>query len=59
MSGLGEAAGSPSSATGGGEGAEIAMRMVQAAEAASLVAKSAAEALVRRNALWLSIALLP
>ena len=50
MAGLGEAAVSPSSAAGGGEGAEIAMRMVQAAEAASLAARSAAEALVRRNA---------
>ena len=50
MAGLEEAAGSPSSTGGGGEGAEIAMRMVQAAEAASLAARTAAEALVRRNA---------
>ena len=50
MAGLGEAGASPSSVAVGGEGQEIAMRMIQAAEAAALAAQSAAEALNRRQA---------
>ena len=49
MAGVGEAGASPSSAAGGGEGREIAMRMIQAAEAAALAAQSAADALSRRQ----------
>ena len=49
MAGLEGAASPTSAAAGMADGQEIAMRMIQAAEAASLAARSAAEALNRRN----------